>query len=242
MSAAGRRPGGKHPVPVWRIHRALKYAGTVAPARRSGRRPGRQDTRGAILRAARRLFAEHGFQGASLRQIAAEAGVDPALVHHYFGTKDGLFRAVLQLPVDVPRVLEDMLSGDPEQAPERIVRGFLRQWEHPVTGPALVGFLRTVLARPGAGALVRGFVDARVAPTLADRLHLTGEQGEVRLRVSLVASQLYGLALARHVLRLEPLASTPTEQVVAAVAPTLGRYLLEDLDGPGDPAVTEEEP
>lgn len=202
----------------------------MARARRTGRRPGRQDTRGAILRAARRMFAEHGFEGASVRQIAGEAQVDPALVHHYFGTKDALFRAVLDLPVDIGQVVDGLLAGDPEQAPERIVRGFLRHWEHPVTGPALVGFLRTVVSRPGPAALVRGFVEARVVPAVAGRLPVPGDPEEVRLRVTLVASQLHGLALARHVLRLEPLASTPTEQVVAAVAPTLRRYLLEEMD------------
>lgn len=202
----------------------------MARARRTGRRPGRQDTRGTILRAARRLFAEHGLEGASVRQIAGEAGVDPALVHHYFGTKEALFREVLQIPVDIDRALEEMLGGDPAGSPERILRGFLGFWEHPVTGPALVGFLRTVVSRSWTGALARELFAARVVPSVAERVPVPGDPEEVRLRVSLVASQLYGLALARHVLRLEPLASTPTEQVVAAVAPTLRRYLLEELE------------
>jgi AcrR family transcriptional regulator len=201
-------------------------------ARRTGRRPGRQDTRGAVLAAARETFAERGYDGASIRQIATGAGVDPALVHHYFGSKQQLFLAAVQAPVDPANVLPEIFAGGVEGVAERIVRTFLSLWVDPTSGPAFRSLLRTAVSNERTGHLVREFfatqIVRRVLPELAG--HIDPE--EVPLRVSLVASQLFGLALLRYVLGFEPLASAPDDTVVAAVAPTIQRYFTGDLHPP----------
>src|SRR2546430_13486874 len=104
---------------------------------RTGRRPGNQDTREAIVEAARQAFAERGFDRASIRSIAASAGVDPALVHHYFGTKDELFLATVNAPINPNELLPQVLTGDRDELPERLIRTFLSVWGHPVSGPAV---------------------------------------------------------------------------------------------------------
>src|SRR5256885_14286274 len=103
---------------------------------RTGRRPGNQDTREAIVEAARKAFAERGYDRASIRAIATSAGVDPALVHHYFGTKDELFLATVNAPIDPATILPAVLAGDRDELPERLVRTFVSVWDHPVTRPA----------------------------------------------------------------------------------------------------------
>ena len=194
---------------------------------RRGRRPGSPDTRAAILAAAREAFASSGFGGTTIRGVAAAAGVDAALVHHYFGTKDDLFMASLELPVD-PRVeLAGVVEAGPDGAGERLLRAFLSVWDDPQSQVPLLALARAVLA-PGGDRLIReGFLPVVVAPVLeqlvADR---------PRERVPLVASQMMGLILVRYVLAVEPLASLPAEAVVAQVAPTLQRYLTGDLDAP----------
>jgi len=195
---------------------------------RTGRRPGQPDTRGAILAAARRLFAAHGLNGASIRQIAAEAGVDPALVHHYFGTKDALFRTALEIPIEPAVLLDEVFADGPEQAPERLVRMFLTVWDDPHTGAAMASFLRTAVSTEESAAMARQFFGAVVLKAASDRLvHLPPD--EVETRVSLVLSQMLGLVMARRIIKAEPLAGLPAEQLVALVTPTVARYLLDDL-------------
>jgi AcrR family transcriptional regulator len=195
---------------------------------RTGRRPGQPDTRGAILAAARRLFAAHGFNGASVRQIAAEAGVDPALVHHYFGTKDGLFRAALEIPIEPAVLLDEVFAAGVEQAPERLVRMFLQVWDDPRTGAAMASFLRTAVATEESAAMARQFFGSVVLTAASARL-VDLDPDEVETRVSLVLSQMLGLVLARRIIKAEPLAGLPLEQLVAFVTPTVTRYLLGDL-------------
>lgn len=195
---------------------------------RTGRRPGQPDTRGAILVAARRLFAAHGLKGASVRQIAAEAGVDPALVHHYFGTKDGLFRAALEIPIEPAVLLDEVFAEGVDQAPERLVRMFLRVWDDPHTGAAMASFLRTAVSTEESAAMARQFFGEAVLKAAAARL-VDLDPDEVETRVSLVLSQMLGLVMARRIIRAEPLAGLPAEQLVALVTPTVARYLLDDL-------------
>ena len=195
---------------------------------RTGRRPGQPDTRGAILVAARRLFAARGLKGASVRQIAAEAGVDPALVHHYFGTKDALFRATLDIPVEPALLLDEVFAHGVEQAPERLVRMFLRVWDDPHTGAAMASFLRTAVSTEESAAMARQFFSGVVLKAAESRLGDV-DPDEVRIRVSLVLTQMLGLVMARRIIRAEPLAGLSTEQLVALVTPTVARYLLDDL-------------
>lgn len=195
---------------------------------RTGRRPGQPDTRGAILVAARRLFAARGLKGASVRQIAAEAGVDPALVHHYFGTKDALFRATLDIPVEPALLLDEVFAEGVERAPERLVRMFLRVWDDPRTGAAMASFLRTAVSTDESAAMARQFFSGVVLKAAEGRLGDV-DPDEVRVRVSLVLTQMLGLVMARRIIRAEPLVGLSTEQLVALVTPTVARYLLDDL-------------
>jgi AcrR family transcriptional regulator len=201
-------------------------------ARRTGRRPGKQDTREAILAAARTVFANQGYEGASIRQIARDAGVDPALVHHYYGTKEELFRAVVQPPVDIGEVLPKIFAGDREGIPERMLRTFMGVWENPVTGPGFLALVRGAVTNKVSGRLVREFFTHHIQRRLMRTPETGIDPAEVPLRSSLVASQMLGLALTRYVFRFEPLASASQDTVVAAVQPTLARYLWGDLTAP----------
>lgn len=209
-------------------------------APRTGRRPGQPDTRGAILVAARRLFAAHGLQGASVRQIAAEAGVDPALVHHYFGTKDGLFRAALEIPIEPAVLLDEVFAEGVDRAPERLVRMFLRVWDDPHTGAAMASFLRTAVSTEESASMARQFFSGVVLKAAAARF-VDLDPDEVETRVSLVLSQMLGLVMARRIIRAEPLAGLPAEQLVALVTPTVARYLLDDLPLPIERSADDEQ-
>jgi AcrR family transcriptional regulator len=205
-------------------------------ARRTGRRPGRQDTRAGILAAARELFAERGYDGASIRSIAAEAAVDPALVHHYFRTKEQLFLAVVQPPVEVAEIFPKLFGGEIDGLGERLVRTFLTAWEGPVSGPAFHSLLRSAVSHPMTGRLVREFFTTQVVRRAQRALADEVDPAEIPTRASLVASQMFGLALARYIVKFEPLAGMPLEAVVASVAPSVQRYLTAPLDLVGRPA------
>ncbi|WP_435207331.1 TetR family transcriptional regulator [Micromonospora sp. bgisy143] len=194
--------------------------------RRTGRRPGNPDTREAILDAARATFAERGFDAAPIRAIAATAGVDPALVHHYFGTKDQLFRAAMNFPVDPAELLPGVLAGDQDRVGERLVRTFVGIWDSPA-GSAGVALVRSVLNSEWTARLLREFVTTQVLRRVLDQLDV--DPAEVPMRGSLVATQLIGLAMIRHVVRLEPVASADPEILVATIGPSVQRYLTGPL-------------
>jgi AcrR family transcriptional regulator len=193
---------------------------------RTGRRPGRQDTKEAILASARDAFAEKGFDGASIRYIATSAGVDPALVHHYFGTKDQLFLAAMQIPIDPGKIIPHVAAGGIDGLGERLVRTFLGIWDSPV-GSAGVALLRSAVRNDLAARLFREFITTQVIRRVMS--HLDIDPDEMPTRASLVASQVIGMAMMRYVIRLEPLASAPPEAVAAAVGPTLQRYFTEPI-------------
>jgi AcrR family transcriptional regulator len=201
-------------------------------ARRTGRRPGNPDTREAILAAARETFAERGFDGASIRTIAASAGVDPALVHHYFGTKEKLFLAVMSVPFNPGELLPQALAGGADGVGERLVRLFLRVWDSPA-GTAGVALLRSAINNEWTARLMREFVVTQILRRAVVALDLP--PGEAPLRTSLAATQLAGLAVVRYLLKVEPVATTPAEVLVAAIGPTVQRYLTGDLTGVFDP-------
>jgi len=193
--------------------------------KRSGRRPGNQDTRASILEAARQAFAEKGFDKASIRAIAGDAGVDPALVHHYFGTKEKLFLAAMNAPINPAELIPQALSGPREQAGERLVRLVLSVWDSPA-GAAAVAMFRSALSNEWTARLLREFVVTQVLRRAIGELISDPEQAS--LRSSLVASQIAGLAVARYVLKVEPLASADPELIAAMIGPNVQRY----LDGP----------
>lgn len=194
-----------------------------------GRRPGAPDTRADILASARRLFATRGFAGTTIRAVAGEAGVDPALVHHYFGTKDDLFMAALELPVDPRRLLEPVLDAGVDHAAVGLLRTFLSVWDDPENQLAFLGLVRGVIEGSDERLLSEGFVPVVLGP-VGQALGI--DRPEVRM--PLVASQMIGLIMCRYVLRLEPLASMSPDALVTAYAPTLQRYLTDDLGDLGD--------
>lgn len=189
-----------------------------------GRRPGSPDTRAAILEAARARFADCGFRATTIRAVAADAGVDAALVHHYFGTKDDLFLAAMELPVDPRRLLAPVLAGGVEGAAERFLHVFLSVWDDPELQPALLAVARGVMEPGRTRLLSEGFLPVVVQP-IAEAMGVDRPEH----RMPLVASQMMGLVLVRYVLRVEPLASMPAALVVATLAPTIQRYLAEPL-------------
>jgi AcrR family transcriptional regulator len=192
---------------------------------RTGRRPGASGTREAILDAARRAFAEQGYQRATIRGVAELAGVDPALVHHYFGTKQGLFVAAVRFPVNPVEHLTAVLADDPSQVGQRLVGTFLAIWDHAADRSPLLALVRSAVGDEPAGAMLREFITEEVLGPVARRLG----SPDAALRATLVGSQLIGLAMARYIVKVEPLASTPAAEVAAAVGPTVQRYLTGDL-------------
>ncbi|WP_199438926.1 TetR family transcriptional regulator [Umezawaea beigongshangensis] len=193
--------------------------------KRRGRRAAGQDTRAALLTAARALFVERGYEGATVRAIAARAGVDAAMVNHWFGGKEALFgEAVLQLPVDPAAVVERVLDGPPERIGERIVRTFLGVWDDS-GGGAFAALVRSVTAHDEVARVLQEFF----LHTLFARVLASLDVDQADLRATLCATQVVGVGMVRYVLRFEPLVSAEVDTVVAAVAPTLQRYLLGDI-------------
>ncbi|HLS73771.1 MAG TPA: TetR family transcriptional regulator [Actinomycetaceae bacterium] len=198
-------------------------------ARRSGRRPGHSGAKEHILAAAREQFAAGGYEGTSIRGIAAVAKVDPALVHHYFGTKEKLFVAVVAPPADPGELIPQVMSGPVEEVGERVVRMFLTVLESPATGPGFRALLRGALANDLSARLLREFFTRQVVRRLTAALDSVVPAAEMPTRASLVASQIFGMVLMRYLIGLEPIASMGHDEVVAAVAPTVQRYLIGDL-------------
>ena len=195
-----------------------------AAANPLGRRPGESGTREAIATAARRHFAEHGYDRTTLRGIARDAGVDPALITHFYGSKQALFAAVVELPVEPGVVLPAVIAGDPAGLGERLATFVVGLLESEAR-PRFVGLIRAAATEPEAAEAVRDLISTRVFAPMADALGLA----DAELRANLIGAQVVGLVIARYVVRVEPIASLAPERVVAAIAPTLQRYLAERL-------------
>ena len=193
-----------------------------------GRAPGSPPNREAILDAALGYFARHGYDRATIRAIAAEAGVDPALVHHYFGTKDQLLVAALKLPLNPRDVVPELLAGPEDSIGERLLRRALSVWgADRDSGGQMIALIRASMTHDDAARMMREFFTREVIGRLAEKL----EVSQPRLRIGLVASQLMGLAMARFIVRMEPIASADPETLIAAYAPTIQRYLTGPLPG-----------
>jgi AcrR family transcriptional regulator len=202
--------------------------GSPSPAR-TGRRPGSPDTRDLILEAARDVFAQRGYDGATVRGVAAQAGVDPALLYHYFGSKQQLFVAAMDIPYDWQTALPVILSGPADQMGQRLVRFILTLWESPRTQPLFLGAVRSAATDPVAAAMVRGLLAE--GPFTALATVIGAPDGD--LRAMLAASHVMGVALLRYILRVEPIASADIETLVGIISPAIQRYLAGDL-GPGE--------
>ncbi|MGZ4330671.1 MAG: TetR/AcrR family transcriptional regulator [Solirubrobacteraceae bacterium] len=193
---------------------------------RTGRRPGQESgTREAIVAAAERLFLERGYEGASMRAIGAAAGVDAALVTHFFGGKANLLAAAVGWPFDPDVEVPRLLAGGRDQVGRRVVRLFTRTWDDRELRDPIITLLRAAATEPQAAELVDDMLRTRLfRPLLAA---LGSDRPD--LRANLAASQLVGLGMTRYILGFEPLASARSDRVIAWVAPTVQRYLVGDL-------------
>jgi AcrR family transcriptional regulator len=192
---------------------------------RSGRRPGGSGTRDAIQAAAREQFAAQGFDRTSLRSVALQAGVDPTLVSHFFGSKQKLFAEVMQLPFDPAQLIPRILAGDRAGIGIRLATFLVTVLQNPEGHARLTGLIRAAASEDAAAAVVRERVTREILAPLAAGLG----SDQPQLRGSLVASQVVGMVMARHVVKVEPLASLSPERLIALIGPTLQRYLVEPL-------------
>lgn len=197
--------------------------GTVGRA--VGRRPGEARAREAILAASRRCFAEQGYAGTSIRKIAREADVDHTLVIHFFGTKDALFSAVLHSVPILTDLIREASDGGPADLGRRLVRGYLECWEDPDNGRWLRVVVQAALSSPGAAAALSAFITHEVMALPADQV----DSRQAELRANLAGAQLLGMAMARFVLRTEPLASADQKDVITHLAPLIQRCLTGDV-------------
>jgi AcrR family transcriptional regulator len=193
-------------------------------ARRAGRWRTGQQNRQRIIDVARDRFMRDGYEGATVRAIAADAGVDVAMVYYFFGSKEGLFTAsALTGPEHPLHQLDALLDEGPDDIGPRLVRRFLEHWEEGGVFEPFLTLWRSAAIQPQA----RKVLHDTIAGPAAKRVAVEFGVADAELRVELVASHLAGLAFARYQLRLEPIASTPVEQVVAWIGPTVQRYLTE---------------
>jgi AcrR family transcriptional regulator len=198
---------------------------TNAVRKRPGRPPGPSDTRERILSNARELFARNGIDKTPIRAIAAAAGVDPALVHHYFGTKEQLFAAAIHIPIDPMEVIVPLRETPVEELGYKLPSLLLPLWDSEI-GSGFIATLRSMLAGTEV-TLFRSFIQEVIAVEVGPRID--NPPGTGLIRVQFVASQLLGVVMARYILELEPFTSLPVERIARTIGPNLQRYLTGDL-------------
>lgn len=190
-----------------------------------GRPTGTSDTKETILSCARELFARNGFKNTSVWLIAAAAGVDAALVHHYFGTKQQLFAAAVHIPIDPQMVLGPLRSTPVDELGHTLPSLLLPIWDSEL-GAGFIAALRTMLGGDEV-TLLRTFLEDVITAEVGARVD--NPPGTGRIRVQFVASQLMGVVMARYILELEPFRSLPVPQIIETIGPNLQRYLTGDL-------------
>lgn len=196
----------------------------MSDVRRPGRRPGDPEiTKQSILDAAKAKFGEVGFDRATIRSIAAAADVDPALVHHYFGTKQDLFSAAHELPMNPSTVIETVAGLPPEERGEAIARLYLTVLAAP--GSAALSLLRAAATHESAARMMSEYIDAM----LLGNAELISDEPDARLRVSLVGSHMIGVAYARVIVGLPEIATADVDELVAILGPVINRYLSGPL-------------
>jgi AcrR family transcriptional regulator len=194
----------------------------VTPSRRTaGRRPGGPDTRGEIVEAARESFADKGFAATSMRAVARQAGVDAALVHHYFDSKDELFIEAMAIPVDPRVVAARILDGPVEEMGRRIATAFLGIWETPDGQQRMQALFGSMVSSDDVARMMREGIGQMIIRPVSQALDVP----DAALRVGLAGSQLVGAAILRYVVRLEPLASVDVETLIDRLAPVLQQHL-----------------
>jgi AcrR family transcriptional regulator len=204
-------------------HAAKPAASQAGPVPGTGG-PRSEGTRRAILGAARATFAERGYERTTIRAVAARAGVDASMVMRYFRSKAGLFTAAVTMDLQAP----DLRSAPASRRGELLVRTFISRWEDPVRNDELKALLRTA----ATSEVVAGQLQALLSQQITEPIAALGDE-QAAERGTLIAAQLLGMALCRYILRLNPLASLPADEVVAAVAPSVQRYLSRAHGSPG---------
>ncbi|WP_314178346.1 TetR/AcrR family transcriptional regulator [Streptomyces winkii] len=200
-------------------HGPVRRRGRPASAEKAAGEPA---TRDRILSSARTEFAERGYDRASIRAIARGAGVDSALVHHYFGTKEQVFAAAVQGAFAPAMGVPDMLlAGSPEEWGERLVGHIFRIWENAVTRDPLLAIMRSAVSNETAASIFRGLISRNLLQRVASGL----DKPDAALRVELALAQLVGTAMLRYVIKVEPIASVPAEELIPRLAPVVQRHL-----------------
>jgi AcrR family transcriptional regulator len=195
--------------------------------KRAGRRPGTSGTKDAILAAARRQFAEQGYDRTTLRSVAAEAGVDPALVVHFFGSKQRLFLADIDLPIDPDEFVAHVMTGPRSGVGARMADFLLRAVErNPDIRNRWIAMIRAAASEPEAARVLRSILESRIFMPLAEALAVE----DAAFRANLAGTQFVGIGMARYIVGVEPIASESPDRIAAAIAPTLQRYLVGRLD------------
>jgi AcrR family transcriptional regulator len=217
--------GRKHGEP---LNQEAPAAAPAAPGarRRGGRRPGSSESREKILAVARLAFPANGYAGTSLRGIARDAGVDPSLVVQYFGSKAGLFAAVVEWPFDAGRVVAEVQDVPPGEVGHYMARVFLEHWDRDEERNPIVSLIYAALTDPAAASMLREFITSNLALPIVTRAG--GDRPE--LRAALLASQLVGLGLSRYALAFEPLADSSSEELAAILGAMLQHTCAAPLD------------
>ncbi len=182
----------------------------------AGRRPGNPQTRAALIDAARSRFVAHGYDGVTVRSIAADAGVDPALINYFFGGKQGLFAETMSLTVSPAEVAGEVLAGPQAGLGERLLTGVLTTWDDPASGPPLIALVRAAAGEESFADMLREYARSEIIDPIRQRLGDTHPE-----RAAAVGTQILGLVYSRYILRLEPIASAPAAHLVATLAPAL---------------------
>ena len=193
-----------------------------------GRRPGGEDTRSGILRAARAEFAEQGYDATSLRGIARRAGVDPALVHHYFEGKPALFAQVMDLPVNPSALIDEVLAAPREQVGAAVVQTFLHVWDSPEGRQRFQGVMRSAVSHDDAARMLRQFLTREIFGRIATELTPVDARPDLasaELRAGLAAAQMVGVPMMRYIVDFPAIVDASCEDLVALVGPTIQRYL-----------------
>lgn len=195
------------------------------PGTRTGRRPGDSGAREAILAAAAERFAEQGFQATTMRGVATAAGVDPALVHHYFGTKEGLFTAAMAFPINPAEMVDRLTAPGVDGLGERVVRTLLAVFAELGSANPVIGLIRSAADHPPSARMLREFLGQAVL----DRVAAAIEADRPHLRASLCASQVIGILVARELIALPDLVEADVDTLAAAYGPALQHYLTGDM-------------
>lgn len=198
------------------------HAVTTSARQGRGRRRGGTNSRDEILGAARLEFEERGYEGATVRAIAARAGVDAAMIHHYFGTKENLFLAAMEIPLEPSALIEEITAGSEDELGKRAVLAFLGVWNEPAIRQPLLAMLRSAMTNEVAATMLRQFVTRVLLQRLAAAFD---GLPDAELRAEIAASHLVGMGILRFVVKVEPLASATDDELAELIGPVVQQYL-----------------